>query len=109
MDEDIRRFGEQVRALRLRQGWSQDRLGEAAGLNPKYVGELERASRNPSLTVVLRLARALGVEPAELVGDDLDHLGRPDLLTDITANLGKLDEHELRVMARLLRRTPARA
>ena len=104
MNDDIKQFGERVRALRHERGLSQDMLGEKAGINAKYVGEVERGRRNPSLSILLQLARGLDVEPAELVGDDLAALGRDALVTDIIARLATLTDAELRSTARILRR-----
>jgi transcriptional regulator with XRE-family HTH domain len=46
---------------------SQERLAESAGLHRTYVGHLERGEVNPSLHNIVRIAEALGVDPAELV------------------------------------------
>ncbi len=62
------RFGERVRAQRLALGWSQMRLAEEAGLHFTYVSSIERGERNVSLHNILRLAAALSVDAAVLVG-----------------------------------------
>jgi len=60
-------FGATVRRLRTAKGWTQEDLGDAAALTTTYVGQVERGDKVPSLTVVLKLARGLGVPPAELL------------------------------------------
>ena len=60
-------FGSTVRRLRIDRGWTQERLAEASGLTTTYVGQVERGVRDPSLTVVLKLARGLAVSPGELL------------------------------------------
>ena len=60
-------FGERVRAFRAQTGLTQEALGAAAGLHRTYIGGVERGERNVSLNNILRLAAALGVDPAELV------------------------------------------
>jgi len=60
-------FGSTLRRLRIERGWTQEDLAEAAGLTSTYVGQVERGDKIPSLTVVLKLARGLAVEPAELL------------------------------------------
>jgi transcriptional regulator with XRE-family HTH domain len=46
---------------------TQEQLAFDADLDLTYVGGIERGKRNPSLLVLARLAKALGVTPAELI------------------------------------------
>jgi len=65
---DIRRqIGRNVQRLRLEKGWSQEGLAYEAGLHRTYVSGVERGVRNPTITIVARLAKALGVAPGELL------------------------------------------
>ena len=65
---DIRKkFGKHLRALREERGWSQEEFADRAGLHRTYVSAVERGVRNPTLSVLERLAKALGVSMAELV------------------------------------------
>ena len=68
MDASARtRFGENLRLQRQRTGLSQERLAFACKLHRTEISLLERGAREPRLTTILRLARALGVAPAELL------------------------------------------
>lgn len=60
-------FGERVRALRLKHGWTQERLAEEAELNSVQVSHIERGANEPKLTTIIRLARALGVKAGKLI------------------------------------------
>jgi transcriptional regulator with XRE-family HTH domain len=42
-------------------------LAELAGLHRTYVGSVERGERNISIDNIERLAKALGIEPADLL------------------------------------------
>jgi transcriptional regulator with XRE-family HTH domain len=44
--------------LRKARGWSQEELADRAGLHRTYVSGIERMTRNPSLTILERLAVA---------------------------------------------------
>jgi transcriptional regulator with XRE-family HTH domain len=46
---------------------SQEKLGFAANLDRTYVSAVERGEKNPTISVLARLARALKVKPAVLV------------------------------------------
>lgn len=56
-----------LRRLRVERGVSQETLANDAGLAIPYVSGIERATRNPSIDIMDKLAAALGVDVAELV------------------------------------------
>jgi len=66
-DKTTREFGTRIRALRKELALSQEELGEVAGLHRTYIGHLERGEVNPSLINILRVAKALKVDPSDLV------------------------------------------
>jgi two-component system response regulator len=53
-------FGAEVRRRRRLMGLSQERLAELASLHRTYVSAVESGRRNPSLSSLQRLAKALG-------------------------------------------------
>jgi transcriptional regulator with XRE-family HTH domain len=66
---DIRaRLGANVRRLREAQGWSQEEYADRAGIHRTYVSDIERGKRNPTVTVVEKLAVPLNVRTGELLG-----------------------------------------
>ena len=65
---DIRqRLARNLRLLRQEKGWSQEVFAEESGLHRTYIRDLERGARNPTITVVDKLAVALGVTPGRLL------------------------------------------
>ena len=54
-------------ALGGRTRYRQEKLAAKAGLDRTYVGGAERGERNVALINIVRLAEALGIEPADLV------------------------------------------
>ena len=60
------RFGNRVRALRLDENLTQEALAERAGLHRTYIGMIERAEKNITLTNIEKLAAALGRPTSEL-------------------------------------------
>ncbi|MFC1834155.1 helix-turn-helix domain-containing protein [Thermodesulfobacteriota bacterium] len=65
--EILVRFGETLRSQRSKVGLSQEDLAIQAGLDRSYVGGVERGERNVSLINMAKLAKALGISPAELL------------------------------------------
>jgi transcriptional regulator with XRE-family HTH domain len=67
-DERVcRTFGAWVRELRQRKKLTQTDVAQRAGISLTYVSEIERGIRNPTLAVIVRLARALDATPSQLV------------------------------------------
>ncbi len=65
---DIRaRLAKNIRRLRQEKGWSQEELAHEARIHRTYISDLERGVRNPTITIIERLAQTLGVEARELV------------------------------------------
>jgi len=60
-------LGANVRAIREKLGWSQDRLSDESGLHRTYISGIERGIRNPTVEIVGRLADTLGVSAATLL------------------------------------------
>ena len=71
-------FGKVVRHYRQRVGCSQEELAERARIHRTYIGGIERGERNPTLLMIHRLAKALGVRPAQLLAEAKDSIRGED-------------------------------
>ena len=60
-------FGEILRKLRKEKGLTQGALATACDLDRTYVSLLERGLRQPTLSTLFSIARALGVNPSSIV------------------------------------------
>lgn len=73
LDEDHKAasaaFGRRLRELRAEHGLSQDDLADKTDVHPTAIGRLERGSREPRLTTILRIARGLDVSPSALLDE----------------------------------------
>ncbi len=65
------KFGKNVRTKRQQLGLSQEALAFEARSNRTYISDVERGTRNPSIEVVQRIAKALGVTMGELLDGTL--------------------------------------
>jgi len=60
-------FGNKVREERLKQNLSQEKLAELANVHRTYIGMIERAEKNITLTNIAKIAKALKVSISELM------------------------------------------
>jgi transcriptional regulator with XRE-family HTH domain len=60
-------FGDKVRELRKEKGLSQEELSFKADLHRTYIGMIERAEKNITLTNIEKIAKALDVKVKELL------------------------------------------
>jgi len=60
-------FGKVLRGRREAASLTQTALAEQSGLHTTFVSLLERGERQPSLATLFALAKALDVEPEDLV------------------------------------------
>lgn len=62
-------FGKRIKELRKKLNMSQESLADVCGLHRTYIGAVERGERNISLENIVIIARALKVNPADLLKD----------------------------------------
>ena len=66
MDISVR-LGRNVRRLREAKGWSQKEYADRADIHRTYVSDIERGRRNPTISVVEKLAKPLDVTAGSLL------------------------------------------
>lgn len=64
-----KKFGQNLKRLRLEKGISQESLALSADLDRTYIPSIEKGERNVSITVVEKLANALNVSIMEFFKD----------------------------------------
>jgi transcriptional regulator with XRE-family HTH domain len=67
LDEQLARFGENIRQARKQAHFSQIDLSLRAQLDRAAVSFIERAERAPDLSTIIRVAEAVGVKPSALL------------------------------------------
>ena len=60
-------FGAVIRAERVRRSIPQDQFALRANIDRSYYGKLERGERQPSLALILRISKGLGIPAATLL------------------------------------------
>jgi transcriptional regulator with XRE-family HTH domain len=89
---DMKLDSQKIRELRHRKSWSQEKLAELAGLNPRTIQRVE-ADGTASLQTRLRLATVFGVQPQLLDAEQAGKIGdaaRPGRVAAIQAYVDKL-------------------
>lgn len=67
-------FGIILKELRTNVGLSQEKLAFACGLDRTFISMLERGKRQPSLTSILILAKALSIPADKMVHKTIELL-----------------------------------
>ena len=61
-----KQLGARIRYLRQQKNWSLEDLALEAEINRNYLCDLERGSRNPTVNVLNRIAKALDINLSTL-------------------------------------------
>jgi transcriptional regulator with XRE-family HTH domain len=95
-------LGQRLRRFREEHGWTQAALAEQAEVSKPYLSELESgAGRRPSGQILLKLADALGVTIADLLGRQVVAAQDPDIPPSLRefATRRNLPESDVRMLA----------
>jgi len=66
-NHDAVRFGAILRRLRVARGWTLIIAAQRCGMNPNYLGALEKGGNMPSVDTLLEVADVYGVNASDLV------------------------------------------
>ncbi len=59
--------GAELTRLRVARGWSQQKLADALGYTERYIGQLERGVKSPTLRTLADIAQALSTKPSNIL------------------------------------------
>jgi transcriptional regulator with XRE-family HTH domain len=62
-----KRLAKNLRLLRSERAMSQEKLGFEVELHRTYISDIERGNRNPTISAIDKIARALGVSCGRLL------------------------------------------
>jgi len=66
MSEISKLIGQRIRNYRTQKNLSQEKLAEAAGCHPTYIGQVERGEKNATLESIEKIASALNIPLSQL-------------------------------------------
>jgi transcriptional regulator with XRE-family HTH domain len=62
-------IGEKLREVRTRRLLTQDELADKAGVSQSTIANIERDNAEPQFRTIRKLAKALEIDPTELLGE----------------------------------------
>ena len=60
-------FGAELTRLRVDKGWSQQKLADALGDTERYIGQLERGVKSPTLRTLADIAEVFSTKPSVIL------------------------------------------
>jgi transcriptional regulator with XRE-family HTH domain len=66
----VMEIGRSVKRQRVRAFMNQEQLAKAAGISPRQLLRIERNEVEPRFSTILKLGKALSVNPSELVDEE---------------------------------------
>lgn len=95
-------IGLRIKELRKNKGLSQEELAEKAETSPNYLSRMERGTENPTLEMLIKISRALGVEMRETF--DFGHEESLRELKEFMIEfIRESDEEKIRLTVKILR------
>jgi XRE family transcriptional regulator, aerobic/anaerobic benzoate catabolism transcriptional regulator len=95
-DDFLQRLGERVRTMRSRRGMSRKALAKHSEVSERYLAQLEGGTGNCSIVLLRRIATAMSVRLAELVGEHPEPAIENQLLTQLLERLSPAQVAEAR-------------
>lgn len=71
MSEIVEILGTNIRTLRKKMGWTQEKLAEKAGISVPFMTQIELARKTASLEVIENIAKVLNVSYERLFKTDI--------------------------------------
>lgn len=99
------KVGERIRYHRLQRGMSQEKLALLAGINPAFLGHLERGLKSPTFTTLDKIMEALGLNYSEFFDDavSLEDTTSRQFYMDMIVNCAKrLPDDKLKTVADIM-------
>ena len=59
--------GAELTRLRVERGWSQQKLADKLGYTERYIGQLERGTKSPTLRTIIDIAEVFQTVPSAIL------------------------------------------
>ena len=99
----LHNLGGRLREERQSMRMTQERLAELAGCNDSYIGQVERGTKNPSLEMLVNIAKALGVTLDYLLNDNMSFAVDSGLTSELVGLLKGRSSEDVRLVLQMTR------
>lgn len=104
MSDIAKLLGQRIRNLRNDRRMSQEELSFKAGISPAHLGQIERATKNPTIDTISKIATALDIPIAALfTADAVSSPAQNAVVGKINAQLLSMSEDEQKDILRIIR------
>lgn len=104
MSDIAHSLGQRIRELRNQKHMSQEELSFKSGISAAHLGQIERATKNPTIDTVAKIATALNVPISSLFSDENIDMAQPSsVVGKINAYLSVMTEEEQKDFLRIIR------
>ena len=100
MDNDLnyKLIGGRLKAIRKKQGLTQERVAELVDLSPQHISGIETGGAKVSLSALVRLCNALDTTPNEVLLDSVPAAAKPGLRREVEAVFSDASADEMYLM-----------
>lgn len=85
-------YGERIRELRLKNGWTQDKFSEHVNLKKSTISDIENNKKSPGRKAIDRMADLFGVTTDYLMGKSDDPELNEELFSEFKKVMDRLDK-----------------
>ncbi|MCI8339213.1 MAG: helix-turn-helix transcriptional regulator [Lachnospiraceae bacterium] len=92
------KIGQNLSAIRLQHGLTQAELAEAADVTTDHISHVENGSNGISLELLLKICRALGITPNDILSGEYETEEKSD---DHTLSLDQLEPSDIDLIEKI--------
>ena len=93
---DLDNLGGTLKAARKSRKLTREKMAESVGISPRYLSAIENEHKNPSLSLLYRLVRTLGMSADVIFYPEIE--SKSDGLERFTQKLALCDEMDMNIM-----------
>ena len=98
IDLNYKLMGQRLRAIRKKQGLTQEQIAEKAEISPQHYSGVETGGVKISLPALIRVANALNASMDELLMDSISVASKPGLMREVETVFSDASADEMYLM-----------